>query len=670
MQLPGLTVTFTPREHQTAAVARIVSEPAVLLAHEVGAGKTAEMVIGSMELRRLGMASKPAVVVPNHMLEQFSREWMQLYPQARILAASIDDLGRDKRRMLVARIATGDWDAVILSRSAFERIPLSVPAQQRYLDGQLSEMRRQIEAAKGGHGLTVKRLEGTLARAEERLKALTDTAKDPGITFEETGIDYVIVDEAHGYKNLRTVSNIQGAAVEGSQRASDLDMKLDYLRERHGTRVATFATATPIANSVSEAFTMQRFLRPDLLDAAGLTDFDTWAATFGEVTTNLELAPDGSRFKMQSRFAKFRNVPELLRMWHVSADIKTAEDLQLPTPDLRGGRAETVVVPASEQLAAFMGELSERADKVQSRAVPPEEDNMLKVATHGRMAALDLRLLGRAPGEDTKLAAAATRIAAIHRANADRAYPGSDVSGSLQIVFCDLGTPSARSRSGAGLSAGWNAYDEVKALLVARGVPAEQIRYVHEARNDKEKGELFAAARNGRISVLHGLAPRRWASATNVQRSGDRPAPPRLPVAACRHRPARGPHPAAGEFQPRGRRRPVRLRRIVRCLPLADRRTQSPLHRPGHARLARRPRDRGHRRHRPVLQRGQSPGHRRPPHPGKGPRRRRTDPPRAPGTRPRPQSAHALGHHRQGRQRRPETRRHPRTGRGRHRATH
>jgi N12 class adenine-specific DNA methylase len=516
MQLPGLTVTFTPREHQTAAVARIVSEPSVLLAHEVGAGKTAEMVIGAMELRRLGMAQKPAVVVPNHMLEQFSREWMQLYPQARILAASIDDLSRDKRRMLVARIATGDWDAVILSRSAFEKVPLSVREQQRYLDTQLIEMRRQLDNSKGGHGLTVKRLEGALARAEERLKKLTDGAKDPGITFEETGIDYLMVDEAHGYKNLRTVSNIQGVGIEGSQRASDLDMKLDYLRERHGGRVATFATATPIANSVSEAFTMQRFLRPDLLDAAGLTDFDTWAATFGEVTTDLELAPDGSRFRMQSRFAKFRNVPELLRMWHVSADIKTAEDLQLPTPALRNGHAETVVVPATEELTAFMGELSARADKVQDRAVPPEEDNMLKVATHGRMAALDLRLLGRYPGDDAKLAAAATRIAGIHHANADRAYPDSDVAGSLQIVFCDLGTPSARSRSASSLSAGWNAYDELKQLLVERGVPAEKIRYVHEARNDKEKGEMFAAARNGRISVLLG-STEKMGVGTNVQ---------------------------------------------------------------------------------------------------------------------------------------------------------
>jgi N12 class adenine-specific DNA methylase len=514
MQLPGLTVTFTPRPHQTAAVARIVSEPSVLLAHEVGAGKTAEMVIGAMELRRLGMVRKPAVVVPNHMLEQFSREWMQLYPQARILAASIDDLARDRRRLMVARIATGDWDAVILSRSAFERVPLSPAAQQRYFDSQLADMREQLDRARGGRGLTVKRLEGALARAEERLKKLTDGAKDPGITFEETGIDYLFVDEAHGYKNLRTVSNIPGVAIEGSQRASDLDMKLDFLRGRHGGRVATFATATPIANSVSEAYTMQRFLRPDLLTAAGLTDFDTWAATFGEVTTDLELAPDGSRFRMQSRFAKFRNVPELLRMWHVSADIKTAEDLHLPTPDLRGGQAETVVVPATDELEGFMRELSERADRVQNRQVDPDVDNMLRIATHGRMAALDLRLLGRRPGENTKLLVAADRIAEIHHANADRAYPDSDTLGSLQIVFCDLGTPQARR--GSRTAGEWNVYDELKQLLIARDIPANAIRYVHEARNDKEKGELFAAARNGRVSVLLG-STEKMGLGTNVQ---------------------------------------------------------------------------------------------------------------------------------------------------------
>jgi N12 class adenine-specific DNA methylase len=419
-QLTGLARTFTPREHQRAAVARIVSEPAVLLAHDVGAGKTAEMVIGAMELRRLGMATKPAVVVPNHMLEQFSREWMQLYPQARILAAGTEDLTRDRRRLFVARVATGDWDAVILSRSAFERLPLSPAAQQAYLDRELDVLRTQLERSRSGGGLTVKRLEGALQRAEERIKKLTDSVRDPGITFEQTGIDYLFVDEAHGYKNLRLVSNIPGVGIEGSQRASDLDMKIAHLQERHGARVVTFATATPIANSVAEAYVMQRYLRPDVLDAAGLVDFDTWAATFGEVTTDLELSPDGSRYRMQSRFAKFRNVPELLRIWHLSADIKTREDLQLPTPDLAGGRAQTVVVPPGDELTTFMAELAERADRVHAKAVDPAEDNMLRVATHGRMAALDLRLLDRDPGDAGKLTAAADRIADLHHRHADR----------------------------------------------------------------------------------------------------------------------------------------------------------------------------------------------------------------------------------------------------------
>ncbi|MCW2567773.1 MAG: putative Helicase, partial [Mycobacterium sp.] len=507
-QLPGLARTFTPREHQRAAVARIVSEPAVLLAHDVGAGKTAEMVIGAMELRRLGMATKPAVVVPNHMLEQFSREWMQLYPQARILAANTEDLTRDRRRLFVARVATGDWDAVILSRSAFERLPLSPAAQQAYLDRELDVLRTQLERSRAGAGLTVKRLEGALQRAEERIKKLTDSVRDPGITFEQTGIDYLFVDEAHGYKNLRLVSNIPGVGIEGSQRASDLDMKIAHLQERHGARVVTFATATPIANSVAEAYVMQRYLRPDILDAAGLVDFDTWAATFGEVTTDLELSPDGSRYRMQSRFAKFRNVPELLRIWHLSADIKTGEDLQLPTPDLSGGRAQTVVVPPGDELTTFMAELAERADRVHAKAVDPAEDNMLRIATHGRMAALDLRLLQRDPGDAAKLAAAADRIADLHHRHADQRYRGHRAPGALQLVFCDLGTPREDGR--------WSVYDELRALLVARGVPPATVRFVHEARNDRAKGELFAACRTGQVAVLIG-STERMGIGTNVQ---------------------------------------------------------------------------------------------------------------------------------------------------------
>ncbi len=345
LSLPGLALTFRPRPHQVAAVARMICEPAVLLAHEVGAGKTAEMIMGVTELRRLGLVRKPVVVVPNHMLEQFAREWLQLYPQAKVMTAGQEDLQRDRRREFIARCATGTWDGIVMSRSAFERIPLSAREQQAYMDRELEQMREWIRAARSADGITVKKLEGALLRAEERLRAKLDSAKDPGITFEATGIDYLCIDEAHGYKNLRTPSNIGDAAIDGSMRASDLDMKIDYLRRRNGRRVVTFATATPIANSVTEAYVMQRYLRPDLLEAAGIEVFDTWAATFGQVVSQVELAPEGgSSFRMKSRFARFANVPEMLRMLHVAADVKTAEDLALPVPDLKQ-RADGQRVP-------------------------------------------------------------------------------------------------------------------------------------------------------------------------------------------------------------------------------------------------------------------------------------------------------------------------------------
>jgi hypothetical protein len=512
-QFPGLAITIELFEHQVAAVVRMLSEPTVLLAHEVGAGKTLEMIVGCMELRRLGLVSKPAVVVPNHMLEQFSRDWMQAYPQARILAAGTEDLTRDRRRLFVARVATGDWDAVILSREAFKRLPLTAEAQQAYYEAELGPLRARLEASREAGGLTVKRLQGTLQRAEERLKNLTDTARDPGVTFENTGVDYLCIDEAHGFKNLHVESNIPNMAFVGSQMAADLDMKLAHLRQRHGRRVGVFATATPIANSIRECFVMQRYLRPDVLDAAGLTDFDTWAATFGETITDIELSPEGT-YRMQSRFARFRNVPELLRMWFLSADIKTAEDLHLPTPGIAGGKPETVVVPATGELSDFMGLLAERADAVRHRLVDPTEDNMLRVSSHGRMAALDLRLLPADvasavpdPSERVKLHAVADRIAAIHHTHATTRYGDDPLPGALQVVFCDLGTPT---------STGWNAYTELRDQLAARGVPPAAVRFMHEARNDREKAELFAAARSGRIAVLIG-STEKMGIGTNVQ---------------------------------------------------------------------------------------------------------------------------------------------------------
>jgi N12 class adenine-specific DNA methylase len=519
LSLPGLSTAFRPRPHQYAAVARVIHEPAVGLFHEVGAGKTAEMVISAMELRRLGLASKPVVVVPNHMLEQFSREWLQLYPRARLLAASKDDLGRDHRRLFVAKCATGDWDAVVMTRSAFERIPMSQEAQKQYLAREVGSLAGLIVEAKaqGGARLTLKRLEGMKKRAEERLKSKLDGAKDPGISFEQLGIDYVFVDEAHAYKNLRTASNIPGMSVDGSQRATDLHMKLEYLRER-GPRVATLATATPIANSMGEAYTMQRYLRPDLLERSGITGFDQWAAVFGETTSSIEVSPDGSGMRQATRFAKFRNVPELLLQWQVSADIKTAEDLKLPTPPLKvresdGGRLpETVVVLPSEALREFMVELAHRAEKVRSRQVEAKEDNMLSVASDGRAAGLDLRLVGLAAEQPQKVSVAADRIANIYEAHRDTVYPGMDgaphpVPGALQLVFADLGTPKPGE---------WSVYEQLRTELVARGVPRGKVRFMHEASTDREKGELFAACRDGRVAVLLG-STERMGVGTNVQ---------------------------------------------------------------------------------------------------------------------------------------------------------
>ena len=525
LSLPGLVRTFMPMPHQRAAVARMLSEPAVGLFHQVGAGKTAEMIIGAGELRRLGMVRKPVVVVPNHMLEQFTREWLQLYPRARVLAASSDDLAGDKRRQFVARAASNDWDGVLMTRSAFERIPLSTDTQQWYLTRELEQLRAAYDTARGrdGGSLTVKRLERMVASREEKLKKQTDAIKDAGITFEETGIDYVIVDEAHGYKNLETVSNIRDAQIDGSKRATDLHMKLEWLRERHGHRVATLATATPIANSITEAHVMQRYLRPDLLAAAGVEHFDEWAATFGQTVTEIEMAPTGGgNYRMNTRFARFANVPEMLRMWHVFADVKTAEDLQLPTPTLGGQPTadgtsrpgpRTVVIPASEEITAYLQQLADRADKVRNRQVDPTDDNMLTISGDGRRAALDMRLVSpRAAAGECKLDRAADTIAGVWRAHREARYldpdsgQPSELPGGLQIVFCDLSTPREE----------WNAYDELRALLAAQGVPEHQVRFVHEARNDSEKGRLFAACRAGHVAVLVG-STEKMGVGTNIQ---------------------------------------------------------------------------------------------------------------------------------------------------------
>lgn len=519
LTLPGLAQTFKPHPHQRAAVARILNEPAAGLFHQVGAGKTAEMVISCMELRRLGMVSKPAVVVPNHMLEQFSREWLQLYPQTRLLAAGSEDLAGPRRRTFVAKVATNDWDAVLLTRSAFERLPVSPQVEAAYIRRESEQLRAMLLSAKGGEGLTVKRLEKQLLRRQEALQKRLDGKVDPGITFEQTGIDYLVIDEAHDYKNLATQSNIRDAAIDGSNRASDLHLKTEYLRGAHGHRVITMATATPIANSVTEAHVMARYLRPDLLEQAGVYDFDSWAATFGQTVTEIEMAPSGGgQYRMHTRFARFQNVPEMLKMWHVFADVKTGEDLNLPTPVLwpreDGARApQTVLIAASPEITAYIAKLGERAEAVRARGVSPEEDNMLKISTDGRKAALDYRMVaGVGSSAPSKLDSVAARISALWREHRDRGYrdpesgESSPVPGALQIVFSDLGTPRET----------WNAYDELRDQLAERGVPREQVRFIHDADTTAEKARLFAAARAGHVAVLVG-STQKMGVGTNIQ---------------------------------------------------------------------------------------------------------------------------------------------------------
>ena len=352
LSLPGLAASFTPHPHQRDAVARVLTDGRALLAHAVGAGKTATMAMAAMEMRRLGLVRKPALVVPNHMLEQFAREWLQLYPTAKLLIADRDKLSKAQRTSFAARATTGDWDAIIFSHSSFVRLPLGADRQSAYLGERLERLRDALSHSRGGKGLSVKRLERRVADEEERLRKLAARHhKDDGVCFEETGIDHLMVDEAHLYKNRRVDSAIDGMAHPGSQRAEDLDAKLWTLRQRHGPRVVTFATATPVANSMAELWVMQSYLQPDVLAEVGLGPFDAWAANFGRTVTALELAPDGASWRMSTRFARFCNVPELMGMWRQTADVRTAAELALAIPALVGGRSETVVVPGSDELA-------------------------------------------------------------------------------------------------------------------------------------------------------------------------------------------------------------------------------------------------------------------------------------------------------------------------------
>jgi N12 class adenine-specific DNA methylase len=489
----GMNPTIDLREHQVNAVAHIMYGGNTLLAHDVGAGKTFEMVAAAMEMKRLGLCHKSMVVVPNHIIEQFAAEWLQLYPSANILVSTKKDFEPKNRRKFCARIATGDYDAVIIGHSQFEKIPTSIEFQRQMLEDQLDDLLAGIAEAKQNKGdnFTVKQLEKSRKSLQLRLDKLNDQSrKDDLVTFGELGVDRLFVDEAHGYKNLflyTKMRNVGGVAQTEAQKSSDMFMKCRYLDKQTDRRGVIFATGTPISNSMVELYSIQRYLQYDTLREQGLQHFDAWASTFGETVTAIELAPEGSGYRAKTRFAKFYNLPELMNMFREVADIQTAEMLHLPVPK---ANFHTVVVEPSEMQQEMVANLAERTERVRNRMVDSHVDNMLCITNDGRKLALDQRLMNpMLPDfEGSKAVTAVTRIFKHWENGRDERL--------AQLVFCDLSTPKN--------DGSFNVYDDIRQKLVARGVPTEEIAFIHDANTEQKKKDLFAKVRTGTVRVLMG----------------------------------------------------------------------------------------------------------------------------------------------------------------------
>lgn len=515
--LVGLASTFQPHQHQLDAVWRIMgTDNSILLPHRVGAGKTAAMVIAGRQLKRTGQISKPLYVVPNHMLDQFSREFTQLYPTAKVLVATKDDLARVARRTFVARCATGDWDGVVMTQSTFSRIETSLETQTDFVRDQLTVFDEAAHAARDGDNrAAAKAIERAKARLNSTLSNLLNSDTDAqSITFEQLGVDYLFVDEAHAYKGLPFFTKLP-IGTSTSKRATDMCMKLDWLRTRYGPKVATFATGTPIANSLAEMWVLKRFLAPDRLAEMQMESFDSWAGTFARSVTNMELAPEGGRFRLNTRIASFDNVPELLTIFRSFADFLDDDALTaLPVPDIANGQPETVLVPATAELRNLIAELGERADDIRGRGVDPTEDNMLKVCNDGRLASLDLRLVDRTqPAGTSKVDHVAARVSELWNTYRTSVYHDSSGAtspnpGALQAVFCDKGTP--------GGARDFTVYDELRERLVEHGMDSDRIAFIHDAGTDTTKARLFAACRDGDIDVIIGSTDKMGVG-TNIQ---------------------------------------------------------------------------------------------------------------------------------------------------------
>lgn len=517
LHFPGLASSFTPYDHQRAAVARMITQPTVGLFHEVGAGKTMEMIMGAMELRRLGLARKPMVVVPNHMLFQFANEWQQAYPNARVLIATKEDLDKKGRATFFAKATANEWDGIVITGTQFETLGLKPENDAVYLKQQIADLKEALDSSEA-KDYSVRKMEGVLRRAEADLAKALDSKTDPGLTFEDLGVDYLIVDEAHLYKNLRVTSQLKGINTgDGATRATDLHKKIGWLRSNNPDgKVLTLATATPIANSITEAHTMLRYLRPDLLDTAGISAFDAFASTFTQEVTKTEAAPGGG-YRQMTRIAKFQNLPEFLALWSVAADVKTADELNLKVPLLMRNedgqrQADVVTINSGKAMTEFSRQIEQRAKDISDGAVSPKEDNMLRISTHGRRAAIDLRLVGIQPSGDTKIETVADNIMAVYERTKDNEYLDalgevSNTRGGLQIVFIDFSSPNSDE---------WNAYEGLVDELVTRDMDRSRIAFIHDATNDRAKEALFAKARNGSISVLIG-STQKMGVGTNIQ---------------------------------------------------------------------------------------------------------------------------------------------------------
>ena len=504
LEFPGMNPEITLKPHQKNAVAHQLYGDNTLLAHCVGAGKTFEMAAAAMEAKRIGITHKSLFVVPNHLTEQWGAEFLTLYPAANILVATKKDFQPANRKKFCARIATGDYDAVIIGHSQYEKIPLSAERQRNILEEQIDEIEMAISLAKEAQGenYTIKQMVKSRKNLEVRLAKLNDKKKDDVVTFEELGIDRLFVDESHAFKNLflyTKMRNVAGVAQTESQKAMDMYNKCRYMDEITGGKGITFATGTPVSNSMTELYTIQRYLQYDRLQEMELGMFDNWASTFGETITALELSPEGSSYRMKTRFANFFNLPELMSVFQEVADIQTADMLKLPVPQ---AEYENIVLPASEQQKEILQSLAERAELVRNGAVDPSEDNMLKITTDGRKLALDQRLLNDMlpDTENNKVSACAERCFTI--------WEETKGQKAAQLVFCDSSTPK---KDGT-----FNVYDALKEKLMKKGIPEEEIAFIHDANTDVQKARLFSKVRSGQVRFLLGSTSKMGAG-TNVQ---------------------------------------------------------------------------------------------------------------------------------------------------------